>query len=404
MKTSRILLLFLSGIFLISFVNAAITVDGDWQDGSPNIEITEGESALFNVEFYSYGSGNLPMILNIKLYDSNDDLVYAFEDETSYGNGDFFYKTYTINTQGVEGSYEIIAPGNYKVIVIGIDNLGSSDTLEPSLTLKVNPTEEPEPEPDTTAPVIQILSPTEGITYNAPVEYFNFIATDTNLDICSYSVDDGVTIIPVSCTSGILTVVDLTSVEGTNTWTVYAQDDAGNPAEASVTFTVDTTVEDTTSPTINIISPEAIEYDSDTITFEIVIDEDTNVVEMSLNGATSISMINSTDHVFTYTLTDIADGTHTVVFYVEDTSSNTAEQSVTFTIDTSTDSDDDEEDDDKTSTGTTNLNHITNEYDEEAYLAQFEPKTIYLDDEEVEEELSWFQKFIEWLKRLFGLK
>ncbi len=257
---------------------------------------------------------------------------------------------------------------------------------------------------DTTNPTIEIQGPIDGTTYNAPVEYLNFIATDTNLDSCSY-IFNGASSVPVNCNSEDLTTVNINSIEGLNNLIVTAIDGSGNSASETITFTVDTTVPDTTAPTITVISPEAIEYNTSTITFKVVLDEDTEVVEMSLNGEISIPMINTIDHVFTYTLTDIGDGTHNVVFYAEDISGNTASKSVTFTIDTT---EDDDEDDDTT----TPIGHLSlddeNSLDAQ-YLAQFEPKTIYLDDQDIpEQEVSWFQKIINaiknFFKKLFRLK
>jgi len=47
------------------------------------------------------------------------------------------------------------------------------------------------------------------------------------------------------------------------------------------------------------------------------------------------------------------------------------------------------------------LHYQGDSYYEQLYLDQFKPKTVYL-EEELEEELSWFQRLINWLKRLFG--
>ncbi len=473
MKSSKIILASVMIVFMLSFASAVL-VYGSFDD-SPDylsttldefgfiigVTIIEGTSVNFEVDFITP-----PETLSVTI---NGNSLSPVSEHSNY------------NLYTIPGTY---SPGAYQIEIIGSDEF-----TDPSyLSLTVNPAEEPEPEPDTIAPVItllgadevelavgatyidpgataednvdgnitssivtynpvytgvagtytvtynvqdaagndatevtrtvivsasapdttdpivNIIAPNNGQTYNAPVEYFNFIATDTNLDSCSYIIN-GASSVTVSCVSGTTKDVSITSVEGTNTLSVTAIDDSGNSVTETITFTVDTTVPDTTAPTINIMSPEAIEYNTSTINLRIITDEDVPIRTFSLDGTASIPMTNPSDHIFTYTLTNLEDGTHTVIFYAEDTSGNSASESVTFSIDTS---EEPEDDDKKKSVGYSSLDDDTTDAQSQ-YLAQFEPKTIYLDDEEVEEkELSWFQQLIQsikdFFKRLFGLK
>ena len=184
---------------------------------------------------------------------------------------------------------------------------------------------------DTTAPVITIQSPINGKSYNNQITSLSFIATDTNLASCSYSSDNGITKNQVACISGGLTTVSLTSGSGLNNWIVYATDSAGNTASSSISFTVDTSIPDTTAPTIIIVSPENKAYATNKITFKITTDENATA-KFSIDGGSRITMANPFDDTFTYTLSGISNGNHTIVFYVKDASNNEANKSINFSI------------------------------------------------------------------------
>ena len=209
MKSPKILLALIFGIFLISFVSAVISVDGDWQNGTQSLTITKGENALFNIELYSYGSEVTSMTLNVKLYDSNDVLVHAFEDGASYSNN-WFYQTYTITP-------DIYAKaGSYQIIILGSDNTGSTDSY--SLTLTVNPA------PDTTPPVITLLGDNP-VSIEVGTPYIDAGATAT--DNIDGDITDKIT------TANNVNV----NILGTYTVVYSVQDDAGNSA-TQVTRTV----------------------------------------------------------------------------------------------------------------------------------------------------------------------
>ena len=91
---------------------------------------------------------------------------------------------------------------------------------------------------DTTAPIIIINSPENGATYTSHRTSITYTATDNvGLDFCWYSLDNGITNISVVCNQEI---TGITSVEGINIWTIYAQDTSGNIGSASITFNVNT--------------------------------------------------------------------------------------------------------------------------------------------------------------------
>ena len=290
----------------------------------------------------------------------------------------------SINSDGlVTGTAPEVSYNTDYQVTISVSDGQDSDTE--SYTLTVKDTTQP-PEPDTTSPEITIISPENGKTYTSPIDELHFTVTDEHLNSCL--VNDN----PISCNSGVLTTIAMTSLEGENTWTVYAVDDYGNEAEVTVTFTIDTSEPDTEAPEITILSPQEAEYNDNIVIFKVITNEDA-VVEFSLDGDANIEMDNPDDHIFIFTVTALSNGTHNIVFSATDTADNTATKSVVFSVKTK----------DKKS-GTTNLNYQGDSFYEQLYLDQFKPKTIYLGEEPEEKQFSWFQRFINWLKRLFGLK
>lgn len=84
---------------------------------------------------------------------------------------------------------------------------------------------------------LTILYPT-ATTYNAPVTQLNY-TNSSDMNKCWYSTDGGATnSSPITCGTNF---TGLSSIEGSNTWTLYGNDTLGNNYTDSVTFTQDTT-------------------------------------------------------------------------------------------------------------------------------------------------------------------
>ncbi len=135
MKSSKILFTLLTGMFLISFASATscyTTFVGT--EISRSTSITEGDTIDFEVNFISFDPS---IYLNIKMYDSDYNLVYTFENKEIPTTPS--YKTYSITP----AIYD--TPGIYNIIVYGYDV---------ELTLTVNAVPETL---DTTAPILTLL-------------------------------------------------------------------------------------------------------------------------------------------------------------------------------------------------------------------------------------------------------
>jgi len=87
---------------------------------------------------------------------------------------------------------------------------------------------------DRTAPTTNLIYPT-ATNYSTLQTELNYSISDTHLDACWYSTNATINI-TANCTGNMTGVL---SVQGSNTWTIYANDTFGNENESSVTFIVD---------------------------------------------------------------------------------------------------------------------------------------------------------------------
>ena len=127
--------------------------------------------------------------------------------------------------------------GNYTYQAFAKDIIGNpNQTEERTITITSD-----------IAPVVNIIFP-QNINYTVDVTELNYSATDDNsISACWYSLDGGASNSSANPTCPNFT--GLTSIEGSNTWTVYANDSAGQEASDSVTFT-----KDTVNPNVQFVS------------------------------------------------------------------------------------------------------------------------------------------------------
>jgi len=91
----------------------------------------------------------------------------------------------------------------------------------------------------------------------------------------------------------------------------------------------DVAVTDITPPTISIVSPENKTYSANTVPLTLTVDEATSWIGYSLDGQANITITGNT------TLTELSDGTHSLVAYASDVAGNTGSSGmVYFSIET----------------------------------------------------------------------
>ncbi len=148
---------------------------------------------------------------------------------------------------------------------------------------------------DSIVPLIEITYPAN-ISYTSNVSSLNYTHTETNCDKVWWSNSSGVW--NSSTQSCGTNWTDLTSNEGSNTWTVYINDTSGNENSSSVTF-----FKDTTNPSIVLTSPPDNSQDTDGIVRFLFTPTDTNQINncslIYQNGiyTTSTSISNGVSNV-----------------------------------------------------------------------------------------------------------
>jgi len=107
---------------------------------------------------------------------------------------------------------------------------------------------------------------------------------------------------------------------------------AGPSVEGSVNSNV--TVNDIYPPVITIILPQTTGYSISSLNFNVSLNENGSVWFTFDSGLINYSMDSTNNQNFNYTIA-LPDGSHTVLFYANDTSDRLSNKSVTFSIDTS---------------------------------------------------------------------
>ena len=119
MRLNKILISVFFSILLIATI-IALNAYGEWQDGSNDITITNGNSVNFEADVLTLDYS----AVDIKMYNSNSDLIYIFPQYALYG------QIYTV-TSAIYGG-----PGNYEIVLSGDDGAGADSY---TLDLTVDP-------------------------------------------------------------------------------------------------------------------------------------------------------------------------------------------------------------------------------------------------------------------------
>jgi len=173
---------------------------------------------------------------------------------------------------------------------------------------------------DTINPKINITFP-QNISYNQDITDLNYTLNETNPDSCWYSLDLGLT--NTSFASCGTNATGLISSEGSNTWTVYMNDSAGNTNQTNVTF-----FKDTIFPNINMTYPQNISYNENVSDLNYTV-SDANLdscwysLDLGLTNNTLICGNNATG------LTS-NEGSNTWIIYANDSLNNINQSNATF--------------------------------------------------------------------------
>jgi len=330
-------------------------------------------SVTFNVNILVIPN-NPPVITSTAITSVNESTAYSYQVIATDADNDVL--TYSLTTAPawlsinsatglISGTApDVSANTNFNIVITVSDGV---DIVTQSYTLTV--VNIVSPPGDTIPPVINIISPTNGATYASHITSINYTATDANLATCWYTLDNGVTNVTTTCNA---LITGITSLEGTNTWRVYANDTAGNTASQTVIFTVDlpggnnipiitstavTSVNESRTYSYQVVATDA---DADTLVYSLT----SAPVWLSINSTTGVitgitpSVSTDTNFSITVAVSDgIANVTQSYILTVNNISSRTSGIS-------------------KKTTGTEGLLSSSNtEFEEQQYLDQFAPRT-----------------------------
>ncbi|MCX8166675.1 MAG: Ig-like domain-containing protein, partial [Candidatus Micrarchaeota archaeon] len=214
--------------------------------------------------------------------------------------------------------------GSVSITITVTDAAGNSQTVSRQFNIDVQ------------APSVTITSPTNGFSTNNKNLPVHFTISDTGgsgLQQCLWTKDNGTTNESISCSGNSVTgsITGQTWSEGWNYVTIFAKDAAGNLANSSVQFFVDSV-----APVITVISPIDNSYHNvSSILLQFnVSDALSNVTNCywTLDGGTTNEVDCSTGSA-TVNLSSLSEGSHNVVIAVKDSLNNIQTKTVVFTID-----------------------------------------------------------------------
>ncbi len=173
---------------------------------------------------------------------------------------------------------------------------------------------------DITPPVVNIIAP-QNTTYTIPSFPSGFYwSINEAFSWAAYSLDGNAN---VTITGNVTPPPSEALTIGAHHLVIYATDIAGNLGYDEVYYTV--IVQDTTPPTVIILSPENITYSNNIIDLIFIVDEPITWSGYSLDGQANITSGNTT-------LSGLTSGSHNIVVYATDLAGNTGFDEVGFAI------------------------------------------------------------------------
>jgi len=157
------------------------------------------------------------------------------------------------------------------------------------------------------------------------------VSLDEDAVNVDYSLDDGVNNVSLSG-SGTSWSDSVVFSDGSKTVTFYAEDASGNVGTDSIVFDVDTTVTDITGPTLTVWSPVNATYDLDGSVFLNITSNENLGWAGYTNNSGDLTDLGNTSLLSWNTSVVFAEGSHKIVFYGNDSSSNQNQGNVSVIV------------------------------------------------------------------------
>ncbi|MFA4819433.1 MAG: hypothetical protein WC613_00570 [Candidatus Aenigmatarchaeota archaeon] len=243
------------------------------------------------------------------------------------------FENHTVTITGSSGwtNYTIVGTklssvGSYRCNFYVTDIAGNSNSTGASFTVQ-----------DLITPTITITSPTN-TSYSQNDMALQIVSSEPLLT-AYYCLDTCVSNTTMTNTSTTLWQASPTIASGAHTIKFYGNDTSNNIGNATISFTIDTTLGDTTPPTITIHSPVNNTYlTSTTALLNISLNENGSWAGYIIDGNSLANLGNISNRNWNITLTGLANGVqHNVTFFANDSSANknTGNASVIFFVDVS---------------------------------------------------------------------
>jgi len=173
---------------------------------------------------------------------------------------------------------------------------------------------------DSSLPVVTIILPSSGSVYNSNSGIKLDYTVSIEPNVTWYVLDGGA---PVFITGNTTFNV---SGDGQHNITVFANDSLGKIGSATVNFNTDTA-----SPLITIESPLQQNYSSNTVWFNVSLNEAADWCGYTLDGTGNFSMIgDSSTHFYAQNSSEISIGEHAFTIYCNDSAGNMGMSSSSF--------------------------------------------------------------------------
>lgn len=226
----------------------------------------------------------------------------------------------SIDNQNFNATNTSIADGSYNVQFYTNDSAGNKNsTVTRAFTI------------DTIAPLMSITLP-QNVSYNALQMQLNYTASDTNLQACWYSLNNGQTNTSVTCGTN---ATSLAASQGSNTWAIYVNDSAGNKNSSAITFFIDSINPSISFTTGTSANGTTIPYNDIFINVSVT---ETNEANSTFSLHNSTSLVNITTFIIaqrTINFTNLPDGKYFYNVIIKDTLNNqNTTETRTITIDT----------------------------------------------------------------------
>jgi len=313
MRLNKILISALFSILLIATI-LALNAYGEWQDGTNDITIIDGDSVNFEADVLTLDYSEV----NIKMYDSSLDLIHTFPQYAIYG------QIYTV-TQDI---YSV--PGDYEIILSGDDGAGADSytldlTVDPVVVVN-NP-----PAIDSTP----INSVNESSLYGYQITVTDSDAGDTQ----TYSLNQGPAWLSVDSSTGLASGTAPSVVSDLVYAIIVGVSDGTDSDDQSYSLTVvdiPLVIPDTNAPNVAILAPvNGNTYGSARTGLNYSISDTEGNLDSCWystdNGLTNHTMDCAVGTVFVSSV----EGSNTWIAYANDTFGNENLALVTFTVDTS---------------------------------------------------------------------